>query len=123
MAALFLATPQASAGTFTDANWVSMGGEPGANGDVNATVLDGSGNLYIGGAFSIAGETWATNVAKWNGTHWSPLGSGLNGQVNALALWGNDLYAGGRFTFNVQESTTLQVLPNGTETPGLRLAG
>ena len=37
--------------TFSDANWVSMGGIPGANGDVYAAVVDGSGNLYIGGVF------------------------------------------------------------------------
>ena len=37
--------------TFSDANWVSMGGFPGANGTVYAAVTDGSGNLYIGGGF------------------------------------------------------------------------
>ena len=41
--------------TFSDANWVSMGGIPGANGGVNAAVIDGSGNLYIGGSFTIVG--------------------------------------------------------------------
>ena len=33
--------------TFSDANWVSMGGFPGANVLVFATVTDGSGNFYI----------------------------------------------------------------------------
>src|SRR6185295_84126 len=48
--------------TFTDANWISMGGIPGANGEVRAAASDSSGNLYIGGLFTIVGETFATNV-------------------------------------------------------------
>jgi hypothetical protein len=39
-----------SATTFSDANWISMYPSiPGANGLVRAAVVDGSGNLYIGG--------------------------------------------------------------------------
>ena len=89
--------------TFSDANWVSMGGLPGANGTVGAAVIDGSGNLYIGGSFTIVGNTFATNVAEWNGTSWSALGSGVEGGgyyggVSALAVSGSTLYAGGTFT-------------------------
>jgi hypothetical protein len=92
--------------TFSDANWVSMGGLPGANGEVFAAVIDGSGNLYIGGNFTIVGNTFATNVAEWNGTNWSPLGLGISGSsdgisspsVAALAVSGGTLYAGGIFT-------------------------
>jgi RNA polymerase sigma-70 factor (ECF subfamily) len=88
--------------TFSDANWSSMGGVPGANGPVHATAADDSGNLYFGGTFSIAGEAIANNVAKWNGNSWSALGSGLSGDaylaVAALAVSGSDLYAGGAFT-------------------------
>ena len=42
--------------TFSDANWISMGGFPGANGPVNAAVVDSSGNLYIGGGFTAVGD-------------------------------------------------------------------
>ena len=83
--------------TFSDENWISMGGLPGAGGLVQATVVDASGNLYIGGSFTIAGEVAANNIAKWNGTEWSALGSGLNISVYALAAAGNDLYVGGNF--------------------------
>jgi hypothetical protein len=44
-------------------------------------VVDGSGNIYIGGQFTIVGEGFATNVAKWNGSAWSALGSGVNNDV------------------------------------------
>ena len=37
--------------TFSDANWISMGGIAGADSYVYAAVMDGSGNLYIGGNF------------------------------------------------------------------------
>jgi len=92
--------------TFSDANWVSMGGgNQGANGVVLAAVVDGLGNLYIGGAFTAMGVVAATNVAQWNGSTWSALGSGLNtitflggsAVVNELAVSGTDLYAGGSF--------------------------
>jgi hypothetical protein len=40
----------------------------------------------------------ANYIAKWNGIAWSPLGLGMNGPVQALAVSGNDLFAGGGFT-------------------------
>jgi len=91
------------AATFTDANWISMGGIPGVEGSVYAAAVDGSGNLYIGGYFVAVGDNIVGNViAKWNGSSWSALGSGIGGGVShavyALAVSGSDLYAGGDFT-------------------------
>ncbi len=84
--------------TFSDENWVSLGGVPGTDSAVLAAVVDGTGNLYIGGNFSVVGETVASGVAKWDGSHWSALGSGLQSpQVSSLAVSGPDLYAGGNF--------------------------
>ena len=53
--------------TFSDANWISMGGIPGADGEVYAAVVDGSGNLYIGGDFTVVGMV-ALPIALPNGT-------------------------------------------------------
>jgi len=83
---------------FSDENWISMGTLAGANGEVYAAVVDGMGNLYIGGVFTAAGGAPANYVAKWDGTAWSALGSGLNNAVSALAVLGTDLYVGGYFT-------------------------
>src|SRR5215510_8633263 len=75
---LSLAPVKAADSTFTDANWSSMNPSiPGADGIVRAAVLDGAGNLYIGGDFTIVGDAVARSVAKWDGSKWSALGTGL----------------------------------------------
>jgi len=84
--------------TFSDANWMSMGGIPGANGTVRAAAVDGWGNLYIGGDFTLVGNVYVNRIAKWDGSSWTGLGSGVSSSVYALAISGGDLYAGGLFT-------------------------
>ena len=63
--------------------------------------------LYVGGYFTTAGATAVNGIARWNGTSWSALGSGVAGPsltnvVQALALHdsgsGLELYAAGGFT-------------------------
>ena len=51
-------------------------------GDERATspALAVSGtNLYAGGDFTTAGGVPANHIAKWNGSAWSALGSGIDG--------------------------------------------
>src|SRR5580765_4860694 len=85
-------------GAFSDANWISLGGLPGANASVRAAAVDASGDLYIGGTFTGVGGVIANHIAKWNGSSWSALGSGMNSNVLALAVSGSNVYAGGNFT-------------------------
>jgi hypothetical protein len=87
------------------ATWDTRFLQPGMDSAVRALVVydDGSGDaLYAGGAFTTAGGTAASFVAKWNGTSWSALGGGFNSPVDALAVFddgsGSALYAGGSFT-------------------------
>ena len=70
---------------------------PGANGAVAAMAVDGNGNVYVGGFFTFIGTVPANCIAKWNGSAWSALGSGMNAAVYALAVIGTNLYAGGEF--------------------------
>ena len=118
--------------TFSDANWVSMGGVPGTDGTVAAAATDSAGNLYIGGGFTIVGNIIATNIAKWNGSSWSALSSGMNNDygdatVNALAVLGTNLYAGGYFTGAGSVSATNIAQWNGSSWsalgPGISGAG
>jgi len=82
--------------THTNYGFLPMGGVTG--GAVTAIAISGS-NVYVGGTFNTAGDISASYIAKWDGTTWSTLGSGMNGFVTALAVAANgDLYAGGSFT-------------------------
>jgi trimeric autotransporter adhesin len=85
--------------------WSALGSGIGDTnyGVVNALAFDSSGNLYAAGQFTNAGGVSAINIAKWDGSTWSALGSGIGdtnyGVVNALACDANgNLYAGGQFT-------------------------
>jgi hypothetical protein len=89
-------------------NWSALGsgieGSSGAYpGAVYALAVSGS-DVYAGGWFTTAGGIAASNIAKWDGSSWSALGSGMGGDstfgpgVWALAVSGSDVYAGGEFT-------------------------
>jgi hypothetical protein len=87
--------------------WAALGSGLGlGNGvDVVATLLKRNGVLYAGGGFGTAGGLGVTNIAKWDGVSWMPVGNSLQpysltngGLVYALTEWRGDLYAGGRFT-------------------------
>ena len=80
--------------------WSALG--HGVNGAVQALAVSGS-NLYVGGTFSAvcgnaacnSGNLTVNNIAQWNGSDWSALGGGVDGQIKALAVSGSDLYVGG----------------------------
>jgi len=85
---------------------LGSGGGNGVNGPVYALAVDGQGRVYVGGQFTQAGgSSGFNNVARYNpnsGT-WDNLGGGVSfggsgGQVNALAVSGNDVYVGGFFS-------------------------
>lgn len=87
-------------------NWV--GGDSGVDiqGGVDSTVRvlyvnPNDGNLYMGGHFtdlSIDGVTTAFNgVAMYDGSVWTPLGSGVNSYVRAIHEYNGNLIVGGDF--------------------------
>lgn len=55
-------------------------------------------DLVVGGRFVNAGTVLARNIARWNGTAWAPFGAGFDGDVFALAVYQDVLYAGGIFS-------------------------
>src|SRR5437763_432734 len=85
------ADPVPIAPAFSDANWMSMGGIPGLNGEVVAAVVVSAGDLFTGGNFTAVGDVVANRIAKWDGSSWTALASGMNGDVLALAVSGSDL--------------------------------
>ncbi|MBF9141708.1 T9SS type A sorting domain-containing protein [Hymenobacter properus] len=73
-------------------------------GGAYALAVSGS-DVYVGGRFTQAGGVAASNIAKWNGSSWSALGTGVSGgisgnpsYVNAIAVSGANVYVGGVFT-------------------------
>ncbi|MDO7875411.1 T9SS type A sorting domain-containing protein [Hymenobacter sp. ASUV-10] len=110
------AGPVAAAGLarWSSGTWTALGSGLRQNastlGYANALLLDATGNLYVGGRFAEAGGVPANNVARWNGTTWSALGSGssngVTGIVEALAAApGGGLYAGGQVLNSTAPST------------------
>jgi hypothetical protein len=76
--------------------WTAMG--TGMDDYVDAVAYDTVNNiLYAGGWFKTAGGVAAKLVAKWDGSSWSAVGTGLDGTyVTALILDKNqNLYASG----------------------------
>ena len=69
---------------------------------VDVFVEDGSGGLYAGGTFASIGGVPAARVARWNGSTWSALGSGVTGSIASVSCLlltsGNLLVVGGTFT-------------------------
>jgi hypothetical protein len=75
-----------------DENWDNRFTLPnGMNNTPFAAAVSNTGDVYVGGFFTSAGGVAANYIARWNGTEWSSLGSGvgLGGDstyVVALAL-------------------------------------
>jgi hypothetical protein len=88
------------------ASWSAVGNSAGGtNSWVSALEVfdDGTGSaLFVGGDFTTAGGVSANHIARWDGTSWSALGSGVNWEVYDLAVFddgsGPALFAGGFFT-------------------------
>jgi hypothetical protein len=104
--------PAKNIAKWNGASWSALGsGVGGSSSSAYIAALavhdDGGGNaLYAGGSFPSAGGLPANDIAKWNGTSWSSLGSGVTGGLNSGVLslrtydpgGGPQLCAGGWFS-------------------------
>ena len=100
--------------------WSALGNGLGAGAYsyVWTIAIAGNGDVYAGGYFATAGEVNASNIARWNGSEWSALGSGMDtySEVYALTIAGNgDVYAGGYFTMAGDVNASGVAIWNGTE--------
>lgn len=70
------------------------------NNHVFALAVDFQGTLLVGGAFTDAGGIDNANyIAKWTGSKWEALGSGVNNNVWHILIGDdNTVYAAGQFT-------------------------
>jgi len=94
---------------------LSLPAEPGAQ--INAlTVYDGK--LIAGGNFAINSPFFGQNIAAWDGSNWSQLGSGFDGAVYALTVYDNKLIAGGVFPGQIAWWNGADWLPLGSKARG-----
>ena len=89
--------------------WAPLGSGVGTPTDIGGifTSTVYNGNLVVAGVFDTIGGIPASNIAMWNGTSWSALGSGIKfrthvwnytgGLVHSLAVYNGELYATGTF--------------------------
>lgn len=80
-------------------SWPASAFGAGFNDVANCATVDRNGDLVVGGRFSTAGGGAAARIARWDGSAWSPLGTGMDFDVTALTTLANgDVLAGGSFT-------------------------
>jgi len=94
---LFVCSPLLGSAAPGDENWDDRIGAPGIQGRPAALSFSGH-ELYVGGYLTSAGDVPVRNIAKWDGTNWSALGSGVNGYVAAIATLGPEVFVGGTFS-------------------------
>jgi hypothetical protein len=113
---------------WTGTDWFPLTGPSGTG--VNAAAVwaltSYNGALAVGGGFTEAGGVPANRVARWNGTAWSALGTGvgtgeLTADTMALAVYNGALVAGGYFT--VAGTTTVNNIARWNGSTWSALAG
>ena len=74
--------------------WESIGGGiTSSNFHAVRSIAVHQGDLIAGGSFTEIGGVTANRVARWDGTAWTPMGSGSVSSVTALYDWNGTLYA------------------------------
>lgn len=98
MAVLFTSRP-AAAQQSCGPEWLPGQGIPGLDGAITAMTAweNGPGpGLYVGGSFELAfGDIPLRHVARWDGSTFSPLGSGVDRDVLALTVFDGELIVAG----------------------------
>jgi trimeric autotransporter adhesin len=101
--------------------WNAMNGGVTGGDSWAYAVLPVGDEVYVGGTFTQAGTVAASRIASWNPATgaWSALGTGLDGDVRALAYGDGLLFAGGGFA-KAGNATALDVaIWDGTQWSGL----
>ena len=100
--------------------WSSFG--QGTDGEVSAIKVGPDGSVYVGGSFDNVYQSDGTallayKIARWDGTTWTAMGTGVNNYVEAIAIDASGtVYIGGSFTQDGSEQGALNYIAewNGT---------
>ena len=81
-------------------SWTALGNNAldwALNARINSIAISG-GHLYAGGWFASAEGNTVNHIARWDGSSWMALGSGVDGgEVLTIAFCNRDVYIGGSF--------------------------
>ena len=88
--------------------WNALGG--GTDGRVTTLLKLGNNDLLVAGDFTDAGGFTCTSVARWNGSTYTNLGTGVQGEPVCAAELNGSIYLGGTF----QNFTNDLAIWNGT---------
>ncbi len=96
-----VANPNSTTSTI---EWGKLTSGVGVMGVANATntivraILVIGADIYIGGQFRSIMNVRCNGIAKWDGSAWNPVGTGVEGYLYALEYDGTNIYAGGQFS-------------------------
>ncbi len=98
-----------------DGNWYNMGA--GMNAAVLSVATMSDGAVVASGIFTYADVGPASRIARWDGTHWYPMGLGLNTQALVLLPVPNSqkLIVGGHFFFAGSVAASKVAVWDGTD--------
>ena len=112
---LFVITP-GSLHQRSGSNWLTLGVAAGGErfGPRIEALTITPEHVYIGGRFDSVNGVGATNIARWDGTNWWALGSGVTGKdwpagytsVRAISVWNNQVAVAGSFETAGGKSST-----------------
>ena len=94
---------EGNVGKFNGSTWTTVASVSGGSASVwprPFVLAIYNGELYVGGDFNGIGGITADNIAKWNGTTWTALGSGVGPtqtKVSAMTVYNGELYVAGTF--------------------------
>ena len=94
--------------------WIQIASSVSSNPSYNSLYAD-KNYLYLGGHFSQIDNVTCNDVARWDGSSWSALGSGFSGPVYDVYTSGNDIYAGGNFVSSGNDTLWSIAKWNGTK--------
>jgi hypothetical protein len=107
----FVLTPDQNwynyAAKFYNGSWTTCGSGLNNDGwgmnDIPLAMISYGGDLYAGGNFTEAGgdplnPQTAMYIARFDGSYWNPVGSGLNEHITDMTIYNNQLIVSGYFT-------------------------
>ncbi|MBI5267927.1 MAG: hypothetical protein HY851_11915 [candidate division Zixibacteria bacterium] len=84
--------------------WNPVSEGPGTSAPITQLAIY-DGKVVAAGAFVRAGGVQVNKIATWDGATWSPLGQGVEGQIQSLAVYGDKLIVGGLYALNDAPAT------------------